>query len=270
MKVFKLSLISMSLVFAPMALAVEAAVDSGIYNERTIAVGTSTEGATFLVADERQAAQNKWTANNKAVTFKKIAGKAGSWTTPSNVVKKDNNGVYVVRMYNMKGGIWSIIPMPDHSGLGRMSFAQAGNQDVWYGDWADVPAGAANGSAGTNYSVYYAGTGATTNLPTSGSATYTVKGINNHVAHNTAVLTGSLEANFGNRTLKGSLSRTDLTLGIDANINNDASFKGDAVANGVKGNTQGQFFGHQGAALAGIATFATDNQLNTAFGGTKD
>ena len=114
--------------------------------------------------------------------------------------------------------------------------------------------------------------GKTTNLPTSGTATYAVKGINNHVAHNTDVLQGTLTANFGTNRLNGTLSRSGLSIAINnAEIKTaQASFSGAAKANGsVNGTTNGHFYGNQGAALAGIAKFNGHSHLDTAFGGTK-
>ncbi|MFP5073446.1 Slam-dependent surface lipoprotein [Neisseria sp. WLZKY-1] len=218
-----------------------------------------------------------WTANNKPATFAKIKGMTSKLLVKhlvKGIIENDGNGVTVARMYKMKGGGWDFIPMPDHSGLGRMSFAQIGNSDVYFGEWADVKAGAADGTAGTNRSVYYNGTGRTTNMPTSGTATYAVKGINNHVAWNTAVLQGDLKADFGRKTLAGTLTRAtgDLkTLGINAYIRpSDASFSGNAIANGsVNGTTNGHFFGNNAASLAGIAQFDNNKKLNAAFGGAK-
>lgn len=240
---------------------------------RHIQVGTTTPNADGKAALQvNDPSQTGNTANNKLVALDKMASMAGRWYVSKNIMHKDNQGVYVGRMYNMTG-LYSWIPgMPDHSKLGRMSFAQVGNNDVWFGEWADVAAGAANGSAGSNRTVFYSGVGKTTNLPTSGTATYTVKGINNHVAHNTAVLQGQLTADFGNNRLNGTLSRSDLSITINnATINTaDASFSGAAKANGsINGTTQGHFYGNQGAALAGIAKFNGNSQLDTAFGGTK-
>lgn len=238
---------------------------------RHIQVGTApANGKAGLQVNDPSQTGN--TANNKLVALDKMARMAGRWYVSKNIMHKDNQGVYVGRMYNMTG-LYSWIPgMPDHSKLGRMSFAQVGNNDVWFGEWADVPAGADNGSPGNHRTVFYSGVGKTTNLPTSGTATYTVKGINNHVAHNTAVLQGQLTADFGNNRLNGTLSRSDLSITINnATISTaDASFSGAAKANGsVNGTTQGHFYGHQGAALAGIAKFNGNSQLDTAFGGTK-
>lgn len=246
---------------------------------RNIQVGTApANGKAGLQVNDPNPNGN--TANNKMVALDKMARMAGRWYVSKNIMHKDNQGVYVGRMYNMTG-LYSFIPgMPDHSKLGRMSFAQVGNNDVWFGEWADVPAGGGTpNNAGNNRTVFYSGVGKTTNLPTNGTATYTVKGINGHVDHNTEVLQGQLTADFSNNRLNGTLSRSDLSIAINnAGINTaDASFNGNATATGsaanntsVVGSTKGHFYGHQGAALAGIATFdGIDNKLDTAFGGTK-
>lgn len=215
-------------------------------------------------------------ANNDNVSFAKIDKTAGNFmvkTFAKGILGKDKNGVTVAQLYRMKGVLWDAIPnMPDHAGLGRLSYAQAGNLDVYFGDWADVPAGAKADSAGTNYTAFYSGTGKSTDLPTSGTATYAVKGINNHVKQNTAVLTGNLTADFGKRTLNGSMARQGLNIAVNnAKIDTaQASFNGAAVANGnVAGKVGGHFFGSKGAALAGVADFGKNHAYNTAFGGVK-
>lgn len=244
---------------------------------RHIDVGATADGKAGLVVFDKTQTGN--TANNKMVALDKMAKMAGRWYVSKNIMYKDNQGVYVGRMYNMTG-LYSWIPgMPDHSKLGRMSFAQVGNNDVWFGEWADVAAGAANGSAGSNRTVFYSGVGKTTNLPTSGTATYNVKGINNHVAHNSAVLQGTLTADFGTRRLNGTLAKSGLSIAINnAAINTATGSFGslannapvNAKANGtINGKVAGHFYGHQGAALAGIAKFNGHSQLDTAFGGTK-
>lgn len=272
MKWFKYPLMMAALLAAYPAMAnVDGGVSESSSTSRYIETGASDkDGTAGIKVHDKAQDNNKKTANNKFSSFKKIDGMANRFYS-SGVIDKGDNGVVVAKMYKMKGGIWDWIPfMPDHSGLGRMSFAQAGNQDVWFGDWADVPAGSADGTAGSNYSVYYSGTNPTTNLPTKGTATYSVKGINNHLSKDTAALTGTLKADFANNKLKGDLTRTGLNLGINATIDLEtAKFSGGATANGTKGSTSGRFFGDKGSALAGIATFGTNNPLNTAFGGSK-
>ena len=213
-------------------------------------------------------------ANNKPVSFEQVNAVRNNRLVKlfySSIASKDRNGVTVANLHRMSGGIWERIPMPDHSHLGRLSYAQVGNLDVYFGDWSNVAPGAAVGTKGTNYTAFYSGTGRTTNLPTTGTATYTVKGINQYHTQNTALLNGTLKADFGKRTLNGEMKRTGLTVAVNnAAINTaQASFKGKATANKVAGTAHGHFFGNQGAAIAGVAEFDRNPAYNTAFGGTK-
>lgn len=253
-------------------------------NVRYITLGVETQQknkedlgkAAIIVHDNQARTDNKnGLANNQPVSFAKIDRTANNFfvkTIAKGILGKDNNGVTVAQLYRMTGA-WQLIPkMPDHSHLGRLSYAKVGNHDVYFGDWANVPSGAKADSAGTNYTVFYSGTGKTTNLPSSGKATYAVKGINNHVKQGTAVLTGNLTADFGTKKLNGTIARPGLSVAINnATINTaQASFAGAAKANNsVNGTTKGHFFGNQGAALAGVADFGKNRELNTAFGGTK-
>lgn len=237
--------------------------------------------AAIHVYDENAKTTNKkGLANNKDVSFQKVDETANKFIikTFASGILGQKNGVTVGQMYQMKGFVWDNIPkMPDHSHLGRISYAKVGDLDAYYGDWDNTPSGASNVNKDTktnNYTVFYSGTGKTTNMPTSGTATYVVKGINQHYDKNVATLNGNLTADFGKKTLVGTLSRTtgDLKkLGIDAKIvTSDASFSGKAVANGsVNGATRGNFFGNNAAGLAGIADFGKNNPNNTAFGGAK-
>ncbi|MGF6147591.1 Transferrin binding protein-like solute binding protein [Kingella potus] len=246
-------------------------VDSGDYKGK----------AAIYVHDENATTNNsKGLANNKHVSFAKIDKTAGNimvrWFAKS-ILGQDGNNVTVAHMYKMKGLLWDNIPkMPDHSHLGRMSYAKVGDLDVYFGDWDNTKSGASavnKNVATNNYTVFYSGTGKTAKMPTSGTATYDVKGINQHYEQGTAVLRGDLKADFGKKTLTGTLSRAggDLkTLGINANIQTaQAAFSGKAVANNsVNGTTSGKFFGNNAAGLAGIAQF-NDKKLNTAYGGAK-
>ncbi|EFV81179.1 MULTISPECIES: Slam-dependent surface lipoprotein [Neisseria] len=110
-----------------------------------------------------------------------------------------------------------------------------------------------------------------TNLPTTGTATYTVKGINQYHAQNSTVLNGTLTADFSSNKLSGSLKNSGLTIAINnaAIKTAEASFSGNATANGTAGATHGHFFGNQGAVIAGVAEFGRNHAYNTAFGGTK-
>ena len=231
--------------------------------------------AAINVVDSNAKTTNKnGLANNQPVSFAKIDATANKFfvrTLARGVLGKDKNGVTVANLYRMTGA-WHLIPkMPDHSHLGRLSYSKVGNMDVYFGDWSAVPSGAAVGAKGTNYTAFYSGTGRTTNLPTTGTATYTVKGINQYHTQNTALLNGTLKADFGKRTLNGEMKRTGLNVAINnATINTaQASFEGKATANKVAGTTHGHFFGNQGAAIAGVADFGRNHAYNTAFGGTK-
>lgn len=253
---------------------------------RHIELGIEGEGnyrgkAAINVVDPSLAAlsKQKKVANNNPTPFAKIDSIG---TRPiiraiaNGVVNKDKNGVIVARMYRMTGGRWNVLynnkiwKMPDHSHLGRMTYGKVGNLDVYFGEWADVQAGAGAGNPGTNYSVFYNGTGKTTRMPTSGKATYAVKGINNYVNQNSPIMTGTLTADFGAKKLNGTIAKTGLSVAINnATINTaQASFDGAAKANGVIGKTHGNFYGNNAAALAGVADF-NNPKLNTAFGGTR-
>ncbi|RDE87724.1 Slam-dependent surface lipoprotein [Aggregatibacter kilianii] len=244
--------------------------NNGKYNQaiKHVEIGTTDNKAGINIAQTGLKG-----VNNKVQTFNKISSMNGKWFASKDVITKDSNQVYVARMYNFSKVIALIPGVPEHRDLGRMSFKQVGNQDVWFGDWEDVPRNSKNAAAqSSKYTVYYAGSNPTTaaQLPKSGQATYTVVGINKHRDPNTAVLKGEMKADFGAKTLNGTITRTDLSVIVNSKINADASFNGTAKANNsVNGISKGHFYGNQAAALAGIADFGAHNQYNTAFGGTK-
>ncbi len=253
---------------------------------RHIELGIEGEGnyrgkAAINVVDPSLAAlsKQKKVANNNPTPFAKvdsIGTRPFIRSLANGIVNKDRNGVIVARMYRMSGPAWNVLynnkiwKMPDHSHLGRMTYGKVGNLDVYFGEWADVKAGAGAGTVGTNTSVFYNGTGKTTRMPTSGKATYAVKGINNYVNQNSPIMTGTLTADFGAKKLNGTIAKTGLSVAINnATINTaQASFDGAAKANGVIGKTYGNFYGNNAAALAGVADF-NNPKLNTAFGGTR-
>ncbi|GHH49489.1 Slam-dependent surface lipoprotein [[Pseudomonas] boreopolis] len=167
---------------------------------------------------------------------------------------------------------------PDsHDNLGVFVFAQVGSQDVWFGEWS------AYGTSGdATRTVYYIGNGADTAVPTSGSATYSVVGINNYNASanggNGNLLSGTFTANFAAGTLTGSIANGASGYAVNlgsATINSNASISGNtafATQSGSlvasSGSVSGQFYGGQ-TALAGLVDFA-GAQYDTAFGGTKN
>lgn len=159
-----------------------------------------------------------------------------------------------------------LMPKNHREKFGDFSFAKASGgligDPVYFGEWSQ----SGNVNDGT-HSVYYVGKDKTTHMPTAGTATYAVKGINNYTQN--GVMTGTFNANFGTNKLTGSMANRALTVGVDANIHTaQASFSGSATANGVAGTSQGHFFGNGAKNLAGVAKF-NDRTLDTAFGGVK-
>lgn len=159
-----------------------------------------------------------------------------------------------------------------HDNLGVFAFAKVGSQDVWFGEWharTDTAEGLAT------HTVYFIGDGADTSVPTSGTAIYSVVGLNNYSAGNQ--LTGTFTANFATARLTGSIQNASgfaVNIGT-ATINSNASISGsNAIARqsgtavASSGAVSGQFYANQ-AALAGIVDFA-GVQHDTAFGGTRN
>lgn len=156
----------------------------------------------------------------------------------------------------------------DHSKFGRFDFARVGANDVYFGEWSQTGSATAG-----DHTVYYAGTATGTTVPTSGAASYSVKGIGDYAAR--GQLSGTFNANFTARTLTGSISNAaySVNIGTAAINSSTAAFQGSNASNSA-GNTggkvAGQFFGANAAALAGIVTFAGARQNDTAFGGTRN
>jgi len=153
---------------------------------------------------------------------------------------------------------------PEDHQLGKFDFVKVANADidVWFGNWTQSATGDGN------YQAYYVGDRTNASVPDGGTATYTVVGLSN-----SNLLSGEFTADFAANTLSGKLTGViDIKI-TDAGINSvDGSFYGaDVFANNgtVEGITKGHFFGADAASLAGIAEFASDAQLNTAFGGNK-
>ncbi|PHM62442.1 Slam-dependent surface lipoprotein [Xenorhabdus ishibashii] len=169
--------------------------------------------------------------------------------------KRDNNGIYHAEKNGKALGIENQY----------IDIGQIPNTEVYFGEWAQKTPDKSDAT----HTVFYAGKDATTNLPTGGTATYTVKGLNQYNGNN--LLFGKLVANFGTKKLNGSLKNDSLNISIDANINDNAGFTGKATANGnIHGVTDGKFYGDSAAALAGYAKFDGDRNKDTAFGGAKE
>ncbi len=161
-----------------------------------------------------------------------------------------------------------------HNGMGVFNFAKVSNADLYFGEWSDT-ADVADGT----HTVYYVGDNTGTTVPTTGTATYAVKGISGYSSN--GILAGTFSANFGTGTLSGSV--TSASTGYTVDIGsvgisgvNIASTTADATATqgtstlASGGSVSGQFFGASAAALAGLVTFGGNSQYDTAFGGTKN
>ena len=205
------------------------------------------------------------TANNKGQSMALMAERADKWISRiTGVAKKDSNGVVVAKMQNMPK---LTLIMPDHTGLGRLSFKQVGNMDTYYGEWENV---AGSNTKEKNVSVYYVGSNPTTKLP-SGKVTYTVQGINKYTDFNKELMKGRFDVDFDDGSIEGHLSKTNFTIHVESQINKSkATFEGEATAEGITGKSEGRFYGAKAEGLAGMATFASKPEYNTAFGGTKN
>ena len=205
------------------------------------------------------------TANNKGQSMALMAERADKWISRiTGVAKKDSNGVVVAKMQNMPK---LTLIMPDHTGLGRLSFKQVGNMDTYYGEWENV---AGSNTKEKNVSVYYVGSNPTTKLP-SGKVTYNVQGINKYTDFNKELMKGRFDVDFDDGSIEGHLSKTNFTIHVESQINKSkATFEGEATAEGITGKSEGRFYGAKAEGLAGMATFASKPEYNTAFGGTKN
>lgn len=166
-----------------------------------------------------------------------------------------------------RNGVKTVVAKNHYTGqnIGKFTFnsIRSGGANVQYGEWVGREF-----AKGSNRAVYYSGDSRTRNMPTYGTATYAVKGINNYKGNN--LMTGTLKADFGARTLAGSLKNSAVNMNINSYIDTrDAEFEGYAYANGHVGKVDGNFFGNGASSLAGVAKFKTNHNLNTAFGGVK-
>lgn len=261
----KISKVLVSL-FACSAFLTHAGIDGVTSNENNIAIGTSASSnhAGGTAALSVVAAGSPYDAFTGFSALKGMSQAfAASGTSNTNVSVGSAE-------FNVSHIPVTAVP-PTHSALGNFNFAQVGAQEVFFGEWwkaGDTPTSA-------SHTVYYAGDNSNTSVPTAGTATYSVAGINGSEAN---LLTGTFTADFGAGTLEGSLTGTgntvsNLTLdGVTFNAGS-AAFSGGVNANGTAGlatgDVTGQFFGADAAALAGIAQF-NDASYNTAFGGAKN
>lgn len=162
--------------------------------------------------------------------------------------KKQGNEAHVISMPNSPGS---------HNKMGVFNFAKVADAEVYFGEWSST--GQVNDATHTTY---YSGKDITTNMPTAGTAEYSVKGISQY--NGGAMAAGTLTANFGTKSLAGNIGATN----IDAAIKNNATFAGDATLNGALGETRGHFFGDQAKHIAGVTEFS-DHSKDMAFGGSR-
>ncbi|WP_183141018.1 Slam-dependent surface lipoprotein, partial [Pseudomonas aeruginosa] len=178
---------------------------------------------------------------------KRIAFSGLKMMAPDNA-----DGIHVLKANNSGHG----------GGMGEFHFAQVANADVYYGDWSKT-----GQSNDPTHTAYYSGKDATTSIPTTGSAEYTIAGINQNVS---GQLTGVFNADFATKKYTGSLNSQTLNITMNGGLQGNGGFAGSALANGtVSGQSSGQFFGPNAQTVAGITTFDSDHSKDTAFGGNK-
>ncbi|WP_133490491.1 Slam-dependent surface lipoprotein [Alcanivorax sp. 24] len=174
----------------------------------------------------------------------------------------------VARQLDMRG----TGPDPDHTGLGYFTFVGVGDisDDVWFGEWSwSGPSGF------SDRAVFYVGDKDGVSMPSSGTAVYSVNGLNQFAASGDE-LYGSLNADFGNGSLSGGFQNGALGISVDASIAG-SSFTGTAEAYNpatsatldANGVSKGEFYGADAAFLAGMATFVNNSQYDTSFGGER-
>lgn len=180
-------------------------------------------------------------------------------------------------IYNLN---FPITESPDtHDELGVFTFAQAGDGDVWYGEWSENGNTPANGSTYNGRQVYYYGDNADTDVIVKNAlgsvVNYNITGISKYAVN--GALSGTFKADFGALTVTGYVEDASsniavnigtATIGLNtaaiSGTNATYSVGGSNVATG--GSVDGHFFNNQDA-MAGIIDFGTGSDYNTAFGG---
>ncbi|RBP77738.1 hypothetical protein EBI01_20330 [Marinomonas rhizomae] len=183
----------------------------------------------------------------------------------------------LTNMVSASNDVYTITPamMPaSHSALGYFDFSEISGQDVFFGEWSGVDNSGLKDS--TTHTVYYSGLNEDTSVPTSGSATYTVVGINNYDGTAASLLNGTLTADFGSAELTGTMYNSTVSKYINigtATINSTASVTGTGASGTFDGTSltggsvSAQFYNGQ-ADLAGLVDF-TGTEYDTAFGGSQ-
>lgn len=156
-------------------------------------------------------------------------------------------------------------PMPGYPQFGGEVIAKVSGSEVYFGEWAPRKTGTQPlASTDLNLSssdrtVWFVGENPTTSMPALVNAKYNVVGINQYNPGTGAgVTSGVLTANYGSGS--GSITGTVGSINFaGTSIASNGSF-----ARGT--NIQGQFYGANAEALAGIYTTTT---TKVAFGGAK-
>lgn len=254
---FKAGILALS---AAMSIGTAHATPAGGSSSSNVVVGTSTVYAPGYHTPGLPGVAVQATGFSNLVDFAGLEADVGTGGV-------DSNSVYTV---SNPSGIDS-----DHSTLGVFHFAQVSGANIYFGEWA-----ATADQTAASHTVYYVGDdGGTTTMPSSGTATYSVKGISDYATN--GLLSGTFNANFlsgTTGTLTGSIASS--TTGYTVNIGT-AAISGTAIAGAgatasqsgttlaTGGAVSGRFYGSNAAALAGIVSFANNVRYNTAFGGSR-
>ncbi len=166
-------------------------------------------------------------------------------------------------------------PPKTHRDLGVFQFAQVGSHDVWFGEWSQT--GASNDPTRT---VYYVGADADTAITTTARyAIYTVTGINHYSAAANNLLHGVVVANFTNSVLTGKMEHGNFKIDMGTVWINSSdatflssqrqaeAFRTNPYREDLHGIVSGRFYNGQ-VDLAGMVTFFSSPEFNTAFGGS--
>ncbi|BET98668.1 transferrin-binding protein-like solute binding protein [Xenorhabdus taiwanensis] len=141
--------------------------------------------------------------------------------------------------------------------------------EIYLGEWAQKTPDKSD----IIHTVFDTSKNIATKQPISGTAIYKVRGFNQEDPSHTP-LVGKLTADFDTNQLDGSLSNSSLKIDINAHINEEARFLGNARARGSinkKGVTYGKFTGDSASFLTGgnAIFFGKDKYRYVLFNGDK-
>ncbi|MTC42786.1 Slam-dependent surface lipoprotein [Providencia sp. wls1921] len=174
------------------------------------------------------------------------------------------SGLTKMIMFPKEGNVYVINGTPHREvDMGKFQFSKVADAEVYYGDWSQT------GVVGdAKHTAFFSGLDATTAVPTEGKATYTIAGINQYDGEKQ--LSGTFEADFGDKDYTGSLQGEELKIALEGQIQDAGSFSGSATANDtVLGLSYGRFFGENAEHVGGVAVFNSDHKYDTAFGGSQ-